>query len=153
MRIAYRTVALLVALGVVFQASVIAFGMFGLFVALDGGAIVTAGTTAPNPGFDLHLGVGYSVLPALALLLLIVSFFARVRRGVLWAALVLAAVVVQVLLGGFAHELPAVGLLHGVGAFVVLALALTAAWASRRTRPAAAAEVGDASTARPVERA
>jgi heme A synthase len=83
------------------------------------------------------------VIPILALLLLIFSFFARVRNGRKWALLLLLAVVVQILLGAFAFELPALGLLHGANAFGILALALVAARAARTTEatlPPAAAE-------------
>ena len=50
---------------------------------------------------------------ALALILLIVSFFAKIPGGVLWAGLVLVTVVVQVLLGMFGEGAPALGLVHG----------------------------------------
>ena len=42
---------------------------------------------------------GMMIIPALALIFLIVSFFAKVPGGIAWAAYVLLAVVVQVALG------------------------------------------------------
>jgi heme A synthase len=124
MKATYRIVASLIALGVVFQAAVIAFGVFE---SIDTGIAISGGPDQPIMGASLHSLVGTGVIPILALLLLIFAFFARVRNGKRWALLLLLAVVVQILLGLFAFELPALGLLHGANAFAVLALALVAA--------------------------
>lgn len=132
MRTAYRTLAYLIALGVVFQAAVVAFGTFGFISEVDAGAVLTADSEAPNAGPMLHAIGGMMVIPALTLLLVLSSFFAKVPGGIKWALLVLLAVVVQINLGFFAFGLPAVGLLHGANAFAVLALALTAARAASR---------------------
>jgi heme A synthase len=140
MKATYRVVASLIALGVVFQAAVIAFGVFE---SIDTGIAISGGPDQPIVGASLHSLVGMGVIPILALLLLIFSFFARVRNGRKWALLLLLAVVVQILLGAFAFELPALGLLHGANAFGILALALVAARAARTTEatlPPAAAE-------------
>jgi hypothetical protein len=67
------------------------------------------------------------VIPALALLFLIVSFFAKVPRGIMWAALVLGAVVLQVTLGLLGHEAAIWGGLHGINALVLFSLAVYAA--------------------------
>ena len=66
------------------------------------------------------------IIPVLALLLLIVSFFAKVPGGVMWAGLILLDVVVQVMLGLFGHEVPAIGALHGINALILFGLAVTA---------------------------
>lgn len=142
MRAVYRVLAAVIAAAVVFQAAAVAFGTFGIIGALDAGATFTADTDAPNAGPMLHGIVGSMVVPILAILLLIVSFFATVRHGVRWAALVLLAVAAQVLLGFASFEMSGLGLLHGVNAFVVLALAGAAARAAGRA-PAPAA-TGDA---------
>lgn len=133
MKATYRIVASLIALGVVFQAAVIAFGVFE---SIDTGIAISGGPDQPILGASLHSVVGMGVIPILALLLLICSFFARVRSGRKWALFLLLAVIVQILLGGFAFELPMLGLLHGTNAFAVLTLAVVAA---RAARPAAAA--------------
>lgn len=132
MRTAYRVLAYLIVLGVVYQAAVVAFGTFGFISELDAGTTLTGNSEAPNSGPMLHAIGGMIVIPALTLLLVVTSFFAKVRGGIKWALLVLLAVVVQINLGFFAFELPAIGLLHGANAFAVLALALTAARASGR---------------------
>lgn len=123
MKVTYRVVATLIALGVVFQAAVIAFG---IFESIDTGIAISGGPDQPILGASLHSVVGMGVIPILTLLLVILSFFAGVRGGRTWALLLLLAVVVQILLGGFAFELPALGLLHGANAFVILTLAVVA---------------------------
>lgn len=123
MKATYRVVAALIALGVVFQAAVIAFG---IFESMDTGIAISGGPDQPILGASLHAVVGLGVIPILTLLLVILSFFARVRGSTRWALLLLLAVVVQILLGGFAFELPALGLLHGANAFVILTFAVVA---------------------------
>ena len=55
-------------------------------------------------GIIVHVNNGFFVIPGLALLLLIVSFFTKVRGAIKWAVIVFALVVVQVLLGFLGHE-------------------------------------------------
>ncbi len=62
----------------------------------------------------------------IALILLIVSFFAKIPGGAKWAGLILLVVVVQVLLGMFSGELPQLAMLHGVNAFIMFGAALYA---------------------------
>ena len=77
-------------------------------------------------GFLVHSMNGMMVIPALALILLIVSFFAKVPGGVMWAGLVLLTVVVQVFLGFFGHEAAIWGGLHGINALFLFSLAVYA---------------------------
>jgi hypothetical protein len=79
--------------------------------------------TGENIGLELHSVVGMMVIPLLALVLLIVSFFAGVAGGVKWAAIIFGLVVLQVLLAFAASEAPAVGLLHGLNALALIAVA------------------------------
>jgi hypothetical protein len=67
------------------------------------------------------------IVPLIALLLLISSFFAKIPGGVLWAGLVLLTVVVQELLGIFGHGTPVLGMVHGAVAFVLFVFAVIAA--------------------------
>lgn len=133
MRTAYRVLAYLIALAVVYQASAIAFGMFGFVEAMEGGAVFGRDSDAPNAGPAMHAIGGMMVIPALTILLLISSFFAKVNSGIKWALLVLLVVFVQVNLGFFAFDLPAIGLLHAINAFVLLGVALIAARKAGRT--------------------
>jgi heme A synthase len=64
-------------------------------------------------------------------LLLISSFFARVRGGVKFAALVFVLVGVQAMLGYALHDLPAMGALHGLNALLLFSTAFYAAWRAR----------------------
>jgi hypothetical protein len=133
----YRFLAYLMVLAVVFQASVIAFAVFGLrnWVIVDGGAL-EGGSLRGEPaytgqiGFLLHQKNGQIVIPLIAILLLICSFFTAVRRGVIWTAALAATVAVQIYLGTFPIGLPALGILHGIGALAIFAFALITA-----TRP------------------
>jgi hypothetical protein len=142
---AYRVLAWLVALGVAVQAAAIAFAFFGLlyWVNNEGGVFDAASVRSREThftgsvGFMLHAINGEMIVPLLAVLLLIVSFFAKVQGGVLWGALTVLAVAVQVLLGNLAANAPALGPLHGLLAIVVVTLALIAS--QRRPAPPAVA--------------
>ncbi|HYP44472.1 MAG TPA: hypothetical protein VEQ66_04680 [Propionibacteriaceae bacterium] len=149
MKTAYRVLAHLIAAAVVVQAASIAFALFGLSSYITGGgtidkAAVESGTTSftGEAGFPIHGMVGMMLIPALALLLVIISFFAKVLGGVKWALYVFGAVVLQVGLAIFGRTLglPALGLLHGANAFVLMALAEIAARRARRAEPAATAD-------------
>lgn len=142
MRTVYKALAWLVALGVVVQAAVMVWGIAGLgiWVDRDGGVLDRATFESGSPfpefvGLMIHGMNGMMVIPAVALALLVVSFFAKVRRGVLWAALVLLAVVVQVTLGLMGHEAAIFGMLHGINALVLFSLAAYAGVRATRTGP------------------
>lgn len=126
MKQAYRVLAGLIALGVVVQAAAIAYGWFAVLVDLEDGATLTNDYDG-NAGHILHGIVGMTVMPLLALLLLITSFFAKIRGGTKWAGFVLLAVVVQVVLAFISFGVAAVGALHGINALVVLGLAVLTA--------------------------
>jgi hypothetical protein len=78
-------------------------------------------------GFMVHGLNGMMVVPVLAVLLLIVSFFAKVPRGVALAGGVVGLTALQVLLGMFGHGIPALGLLHGANALALVVVAVVAA--------------------------
>jgi hypothetical protein len=126
MRAAYRVLAGLVAIGVVLQAMFIAWGFFTVGKDIEGGTVFDQNSSDPV-GLSLHGIFGTMVIPLLAILLLIVSFFAKVNGGVKWALYVFGLVVLQIALafGGFAA--PVVGALHGANALALLAVAGLAA--------------------------
>ncbi|HZX04723.1 hypothetical protein [Kribbella sp.] len=128
MRAAYRVLAGLVAIGVVLQAMFIAWGFFTVGKNIDGGAVFDKNTTDPS-GLSLHGIFGTTIIPIVALLLLIVSFFAHVQGGVKWALYVVGLLVLQIALAFASFGAPVVGLLHGLNAF---ALAAVAGLAARR---------------------
>lgn len=150
MRTAYRALASLIAVEIVIQAAAITYYIFGRGKWINDGGVVDkatieshAGNFAGASGFPVHSFNGEKVIPLVAVLLLVVSFFAQVARGVLWAGLVFVLVAIQVFLGLFGHNIPLLGLLHGINALVLLTVAITAA---RLAQPAAsrAAPVDDA---------
>lgn len=127
MRSTYRVLAYLIALGVVLQATTVAFAWFAVINDLEGGAVFTADSEL-NIGHELHGLVGMNLMPLLALLLLISSFFAKIPGGIKWAGFVLLAVVAQVVLAIVAFSTPAIGALHGINAVLILALAMIAGY-------------------------
>jgi hypothetical protein len=127
MRSVYRVLAGLIAIGVVVQAMSVALGWFTALKDMDDGQVIDKNTDF-NAGQITHSIVGIMVIPALALLLLIVSFFAHVAGGVKWALYVVGLVVLQIALAFVAWGgAPAVGALHGLNAFALLAVASMAA--------------------------
>ena len=134
MKSVYRVLAYLIALEVVIQAAAVAFAIAGLGKwIMEGGVLDAAAMESESTGFTEEVGFmihginGQMIVPLIALLLLISSFFAKIPGGVLWAGLVLATVVVQTLLGIFGHGMPILGLVHGIVAFVLFTLAVIAA--------------------------
>jgi heme A synthase len=63
------------------------------------------------------------IIPILVLLLLIVSFFAKVPGGTKRAAIILGLIVLQVVLGITSHEVPGLITLHVLNAFGIFVLA------------------------------
>ena len=132
MRSVYRGLAIAIPVLVAVQAAVIAFGQFGIesWVA-DGNSYTEKaqgnGDASGALGISLHSVIGTSVIPSVALVLLVVAFLTHAAGAVRWAAIVLLDVVAQVLLAVLASGVPAVGLLHGLNAFLLFGLAMMAA--------------------------
>jgi len=134
-----------VAAEVIVQAMAMVFAIAGLGKWVEDGGVfdksVMESDKAPFPevvGFAIHGINGMMIIPLIALLLLISSFFAKIPGAVKWAALVLLLVVVQVTLGLVGHAVPAVGALHGLNALLLFS---SAVYAARRRRTAAAGRV------------
>jgi hypothetical protein len=149
MKNVYRILALLVAAGVMVQAAAIAFGMFGLIKWIENGGSLDKSTEFGSDlggytGFTVHAAAGIGIVPLIALLLLVSSFFAKVPGGIKWALIVFGVTVVQVALGLFAHSLAGLGWLHGANALILFGVAVTAAM---RVRTAAPADVQETATA------
>jgi len=144
-RSAYRILAILVAAGVVLQAATIAFAWFDVLGDLDSGAVYDENSEG-NIGHILHGILGMMVIPLLSLVLLIVSFFARIPDGVKWAGIVFGVAVLQVALAFVSFGVPAVGALHGMNALLLAFVASKAAMLARATTPAgpAATRTGSA---------
>ena len=134
MRSTYRVLAYIIAAEVVIQAMAIAFAVFGLTKWVDdGGTLDKAAIDSESLdftgviGFPIHGINGMMIIPLIALIFLIVSFFARVPGGVKWAGIVVLLVAVQITLGILGHDTPVLGALHGLNALAIFAMALVAA--------------------------
>ena len=140
MRSAYRVLAFIVAALVVVQAAAIAYAVAGLGKWVqDGNTFDKAAFEDENLSFDGIVGFmihglnGMMLIPLVALILLIVSFFSKVPGGVGRAALVLVLVVVQVTLGLFGSEIPILGGLHGINALILFGTAVMAGVRAKET--------------------
>jgi hypothetical protein len=151
MRTAYKVLAYLVAAEVAVQAMVMVWAIAGLGKWVNGGGVFDKSVIEGNietgaMPFPEVLGIlvhginGMFVVPGLALVLLIVSFFTKVPGAIKWALVVFALVVVQGQLGFLGHEFPLSGALHGLNAMALFGVAL---YAGRRLRAAAPAAVGE----------
>ncbi len=133
MKQTYRVIAGLIALGVLVQAAAVAFGWFEVISEVENGSVFDENAEF-NLGQIVHLYGGLYVIPALGLILLIVSFLAAktVPGARKWGGIVFGLVVLQVALAIFAFALaPAIGALHGMNALFLLGAALRAASLTR----------------------
>jgi hypothetical protein len=142
MKAAYRVLAYLVAIGVAVQAASIAYGFFGLVSWVEQGGTfdqsnLRGSEVGGHIGFLTHGIGGVIVVPAIALLFLISSFFAKIPGGIKWALIVFGVTVVQVGLGLLSLFVAGLGWLHGLNA---LALSGTAMVAGTRVPRAVAAK-------------
>ena len=155
MRTAYKVLAYLVAVEVAVQAMVMVWAIAGLGNWVDRGGVFdksvvegvieSGGMPFPEVAGILVHGInGTFVVPGIALLLLIVSFFTKVRGAIKWALIVFALTVAQGQIGFLGHQFPLAGALHGLNALALFGVAL---YAGRRLRTAAASDVS-----RPEER-
>jgi heme A synthase len=141
MRTAYRVLAIAIAAMVAVQSAAIGYAVFAQLNWMDkGGTLDSAAfdTGAPGTGAMIFHALNGGVVLLLSLALLIISFFAKIPRGVRWALIVLGATILQIALGVFSHWLAALGAVHGVVALVLFGVAVTAAMRARR--PAAVEE-------------
>ena len=129
----YRVLAGLICLLVLVQAAAIAFAMFGIISFVDGGDSFTESSDAGEAGQVMH-SFGAMAIALVAIVLLIISFFAKIDGGVKWAGFVFLAVLLQWVFGILAFSAPAVGLLHGINAFVIFGLAMNAMQRARTSQ-------------------
>jgi hypothetical protein len=150
MRAAYLWLARIITLLVVVQAMTIVFAVSGLFhwITEKGGSVdasVVADWEATPPTFTgaighyIHWITGERVFPALALLLLIVAFFAKVNQGVVLALVLLVLVLLQTVTGLYGDKMPYLGLIHGLNAFMIFGAAMAAAMKAKEPAATAAA--------------
>jgi hypothetical protein len=140
MRTAYKVLAYIVAAEVAIQAMVMVWAIAGLGVWVDKGGVFDKSIMESEAlpfteviGILVHGINGTFVIPAIALALLIVSFFTKVRGAIKWAVIVFLLVVAQGQIGFLGHEFPLAGALHGLNALALFAVAL---YSGRRIRTA-----------------
>jgi hypothetical protein len=134
MRSVYKFLAYAIPVLVAVQAAAIAFAFFGLSKWIDGGGTMDkAAMESDNTsftgvaGFMVHGMNGEILIPLVAIVLLIVSFFAKIPGGSKWAAFILLDVVVQIVFAFTAFGAPIVGMFHGLNALLLAWLGWTAA--------------------------
>lgn len=138
---AYRFLAYTIAVLVVVQAGAIAWGFFGVTSwVMDSGGVLDEeffdctedceSIGSAEWGFAIHMFFnGLVLIPLTSLILLIVSFFAKVPGGVRFAAIIIGLVALQVfVLPQLSRQVGSgFGALHGINAFVLLGVAVLAA--------------------------
>jgi hypothetical protein len=151
MKMVYKVLAYIVAAEVAVQAMALVYADAGLGKWVEQGGVldkaVMESDASPFPevvGFMIHGINGMMVIPLIALLLLISSFFTKIPGAVKAAGLVVLLVAVQITLGLIGHGIPAVGALHGLNALLLFSAAV---YAARRGRSA-----GVGATAQPEPR-
>jgi hypothetical protein len=138
MRTAYKVLAYIVAAEVAIQAMVMVWAIAGLGVWVDKGGVFDKSIMESEAlpfteviGILVHGINGTFVIPAIALLLLIVSFFTKVSGAIKWGAIVFLLTIAQGQIGFLGHEFPLAGALHGLNALALFGAAL---YAGRRLR-------------------
>jgi hypothetical protein len=137
---AYRILAITIAVLVVVQAGAIAWGFFGVTNFINDGGVIDEefldckedceSIGSADAAFAIHMFFnGLILIPLCSLVLLIVSFFAKVPKGITLAATIFVLVVLQVLvLPALSREVGSgFGALHGINALVLMGIAIMAA--------------------------
>ena len=132
---AFRIWASLVSLAIVVQVGLAAYGAFHAVHESDDKG--TIGKDAVSDGFSAHAVLGYIIVVA-ALILLVLALLARRAGGanrVKWSAGIFGLLLLQVLLAGAGDSVPWLGALHGMNALAVAGVAGSLAgreWAAHR---------------------
>jgi hypothetical protein len=130
---AFRILSYVIAAEVLIQAAMIAWAVFGLSKYIDDGGVVNKDKIDGDTklfdgelGFAIHGINGSTLIPLLGLVLLIVSFFAKIDGGIRFAAILFVLIIVQAfVLPILAGGAPFVGMLHGANALAILGMSIT----------------------------
>ena len=130
MRSAYKYLAYAIDALILLQAAAIAWAVFGLTSWVEDGNTLTKAKIdgsstlfSEENGFAIHGINGTALIPLVGLVLLIISFFAKVPEGPKYAGMLFGGIVLQVVLGMAAHAVPALGFIHGFWALLLFWLA------------------------------
>lgn len=136
MKKAYQILAGLVALEVMAQAAFMAWALFGFGKWIDDGNVFNKEMLddesgvwhfTEERGFMFHGISGMMVIPLTVLILFIISFFAKVPRGVAMAGTLVVLVILQVwVFAALGHDTPFFGALHGFNALLIFGTAVMA---------------------------
>lgn len=132
MRRTYQVLAYVLVAEVVIQAMMIAIALAGVGKYIDDGHPLNKAIVDKHPhfagalGFPIHAINGEMLIPLLVLVMLVVSFFAKVPSGTKKAAILVGLIAVQVFLGIVLQDVPYIALLHVLNAFAILAVAFLA---------------------------
>jgi hypothetical protein len=127
-RVVYRWWAVLLFVLVVVQVGFAGYGAFYAANKLDEEGSTIDDSTF-NDGFGLHLGLGYLIILA-GLIFLVIGLIAGIGRWRLgWHGSLAGLFILQMLLAWFGYGVPAVfGFLHPVNALVIVAVSGMLAW-------------------------
>ena len=152
MRKVYTWLAWLIAAMVLVQAAAIALGFGGMMHFVSQGGVVdkaltesrTGGNFTGELGFPIHALVGGLIMPVAALVLVVLSWFTKVRGATWWAVGLFVLIFVQGSLGYTIKDVPFIGALHGANALAVFVVAVVCA---RRAQSAPARPAAEPATA------
>ena len=136
MQTVYRYWAAIVFLAIVVQVGLAGYGAFDVANTVQDGTVDEDGFF---DSFAPHAILGYLVLLA-GLLLVLIALAARVGRPRIWhSAALFGLLILQVLLAWFGFEVPVIGFFHPVNALVLFALSGWIAWSAWRGEPMSSA--------------
>ncbi|WP_027861652.1 hypothetical protein [Marmoricola sp. URHB0036] len=142
MRATFKALCHTIAGLVVVQAAAIAFAMFGVLHFVDGGDSLNKSLAEDRSGFDGAAGwvvhsFGAILISVIAIVLLILSLFAKIPGGTKWAGILFGVVLLQWVLAIVAFGAPVVGALHAINAFAIAGVAERAAKQAGAVAPGA----------------
>jgi hypothetical protein len=137
---AFRIWSSLVSLAIIVQVGLAAYGGFHAVNESDDKGVI--GKKAVSNGFDAHAALGYIILLA-AIVLVVLAFLSRANGPwrPRWSGLILGLIVVQVLLAWLGGAAAWLGVLHGMNALAVAGVAGSLAgreWSAYRVAPSPA---------------
>ena len=119
MELVYRVWAAIVAAAVVVQIGFAGYGAFYVANKVDDAPV---NDDTFMDGWGLHSGFGYLVI-LLGLVFVLIALGARVgKRRVLRTLGLFGLMILQMLLAWFGFEIPVIGILHPINAFLILGL-------------------------------